>query len=128
MKVRAWVTLGVAVAGVATPRLADACGAGGVVSTSIAGNVGSDAQRVILAVNGSDQGGPATTDIVVQIGVPKTTERYGALIPVPSEPTLDPSPISSLAIDQLDEATAPKIVSQGEDSGSSGCGCFAGAA
>jgi hypothetical protein len=128
MKIRAWVALGAGLAGVATPRAADACGAGGVVSTTQAGGVGSDAQRVILAVNEGVSGGAATTDVVVQLGVPETTETYGALLPVPSEPTLDATPISAEAIDRLDEETAPKIVSQGEDSGSSGCGCGAGAA
>src|SRR5688572_6094921 len=123
MKIRAWVVLGAGLAGVATPRAADACGAGGVVSTSQAGSVGSDAQRVILAVNQGVSGGPATTDVVVQLGVPETTQAYGALIPVPSEPTLDPNPIFANAIDTLDEETAPKIVSQENDSGSSGCGC-----
>ncbi len=119
---------GVAVAAVATPRAVNACGAGGVVSTSRISSVGSDAQRVILAVNEGVSGSQATTDIVVQLGVPKTTEAYGALLPVPSEPTLDANPISADEIDQLDEATAPKIVSQAEDSGSSGCGCVSGAA
>jgi hypothetical protein len=123
MKIRAWVVLGTGLAGVATPRAAEACGAGGVVSTSRAGSVGSDAQRVILAVDAGFSNGPGTTDVVVQLGVPETGEAYGALLPVPSEPTLDASPISADALDQLDEATAPKVVSQSGDSGSSGCGC-----
>jgi hypothetical protein len=123
MKIRAWVVLGAGLAGVVTPRAADACGAGGVVSTSRAGSVGADAQRVILAVNAGFSNGPGTTDVVVQLGVPETTEAYGALLPVPSEPTLDANPISAYELDQLDEATAPKIVSQSGDSGSSGCGC-----
>jgi hypothetical protein len=127
MKGRSWVVLGVAAAGLVTPRAVDACGAGGVVTTSRAGSVGSNAQRVILAVNAGVAGGPATTDVVVQLGVPETTEAYGALLPVPSEPTLDASPISAGDLDQLDEATAPKIVSQRDDSGSSGCGCGSGA-
>jgi hypothetical protein len=128
MNIRAWVVLGAGVAGFATPRAVDACGAGGVVSTSRAQSVGSDAQRVVLAVNDGVAGGLATTDVVVQLGVPETAEAYGALLPVPSEPTLDATPISAAALDQLDEATAPRIVTQSEDSGSSGCGCGAGTA
>jgi hypothetical protein len=123
MKIRPWVVLGAGVMGVATPSAVHACGAGGVVTTTQAGSVGSDAQRVILAVKEGVSGSPATTDVVVQLGVPKTSQAYGALIPVPSEPTLDANPISADELDQLDEATAPKVVSQGEDSGSSGCGC-----
>lgn len=123
MKIRALVVLGTGLVGLATPRTADACGAGGVVTTQ-AGNVGADTQRVILAVKDGASGGP-TTDIVVQLGVPPTTEEYGALLPVPSEPTLDPNPISAGELDALDEATAPTVVSQEEDPGG-GCGCFTG--
>jgi hypothetical protein len=125
MKSRVWVVLGVVTAGIVTPRAADACGAGGVVSTSRSGSVGSNAQRVILAVDEGAASGSAKTDVVVQLGVPETTESYGALLPVPSEPTLDPNPISASELDQLDEATAPTIVSQQGTSGSSGCGCGA---
>jgi hypothetical protein len=125
MKIKAWVVLGFGAAGVALPRAANACGAGGVVSTPQAVSVGANAQRVILAVN--DGGGQPTTDIVVQLGVPESSQAYGALLPVPSEPTLDATPVSAAEIDQLDEATAPKVLAQGEDSGSSGCGCFSGA-
>jgi hypothetical protein len=49
------------------------------------------------------------------------------LLPVPSEPTLDANPVSAAELDALDEATAPKVVSQQGDSGSSGCGCGAAA-
>jgi len=122
MKIRAWVVLGVAVSGVAAPRAVEACGAGGVVTTSQDGSVGSNAQRVILAVNEGAAGGLTTTDVVVQLGVPKTTEAYGALLPVPSQPTLDVNPVSAAEIDQLDEATAPRIVSQQESSGGCSCG------
>ncbi len=127
MKMRGSVVLGVVVLGVAAPRAVDACGAGCVVSTSRAGGVGSNAQRVVLAVNEGAAGGSATTDVVVQLGVPKTTEAYGALLPVPSEPTLDTTPVSAAELDQLDEATAPKVVSV-QDSEHGGCGCGAGAA
>jgi hypothetical protein len=69
------------------------------------------------------------TDVVVQIGVPSTTDDYGALLPVPSEPTLDPTPISAEELDSLDASTAPQIHSfDGDDGGGSGLGCGCGSA
>lgn len=114
---------GVASVGLATPQAAEACGGGGVVSSK--GTIGANTQRIVLAgPSEAAAGGPPMTDVVVQIGVPSTTDDYGALLPVPSEPTLDPSPISSEELDRLDAATAPRIFeSSGGDDG--GCGCIA---
>ena len=53
--------------------------------------------------------------MITQIGVPATTADYGVLIPVPSEPTLDPSPVASADIDVLDTKTAPTFIQQPND-------------
>ena len=111
-------TMGSAVAVVIhTPDVA-ACGGGGLAS---ADGVVVDAQRVIISAR---SGG--TTDIVAQINVPQTSSDYGMLIPVPSEPTLDPNPVSATDLAALDDGTAPEILT---DDGSSdddgpliGCG------
>jgi hypothetical protein len=111
-------------ASLALPEVAEACGGGGVVSTR-PGSVGANAQRVLISVHGDGVGGAADgTDIVVQISVPATTDDYGALLPLPSEPTLDPSPVSADELEQLDMATAPRIATFNEDSGGGwSCGC-----
>jgi MYXO-CTERM domain-containing protein len=101
----------------ASARAARACG-GGVVASTQAGTIGADAQRIFISVRG------AMTDIVTQIGVPRTTADYGVLIPVPSAPTLDANPVASADIDKLFARTAPTIVVQASgDDGGSGCGC-----
>lgn len=94
-------------------RPAEAC-AGGTVSAS--GNLGADAQRIFLAVNGEE------TEVVIQVAVPRTTEDYGLLIPVPARPTLDTTPVSSSDLDSLDTATQPGIVDN-TTSGGGGVGC-----
>lgn len=104
--------VGVAVLGV--PRVAFACGGGGIASQS---GVVLDSQRVVISSRAN-----GTTDIVAQIGVPRTTSDYGVLIPVPSEPTLDENPVSALDLAALDEATAPHLLARESDS-NSGCGC-----
>ena len=76
-------------------RAARACG-GGVVTRMQSGTIGANAQRILISVHGG------TTDVITQIGVPATTADYGVLIPVPSAPTLDPSPVASADIDVLD--------------------------
>jgi hypothetical protein len=81
------------------------------------------AQRVVISVTSR-----GTTETVVQIGVPETSADYGVLIPTPSEPTLDPSPIPQWTLDELDAWTRPTIVKHyytesGGDSGS-GCSCL----
>src|SRR5262245_15745661 len=84
----------------APTRAARACG-GGLVSTH--GTVGADAQRIIISAR------DGTTDVITQIGVPATTADYGVLLPLPSEPTLDSTPIASADIDKLEKGTAPSI-------------------
>lgn len=123
MNARRWVVCGLVLSGLAVPAAALACGGGGVVSAR-PGSVGANTQRVVLSVNDDGAGGGATTtDVVAQIGVPSSSENYGVLLPVPSEPTLDPTPISSDELDRLDEATGPIILSY-EGGSSSGCGCL----
>ena len=48
--------------------------------------------------------------MITQIGVPNTTADYGVLIPLPSEPTLDSTPVASADIDNLDRQTAPRLI------------------
>lgn len=96
-------------------RAAHACGAGAVTR---AGSVGVDAQRIFLSVRG------ATTEIVVQLAVPTSPGEYGALIPLPTQPTIDPQPVASAELDALDRATQPQIVDP-DDGGGGGCGCGA---
>jgi hypothetical protein len=92
-------------------RAASACGAAVVSRASIAAS----AQRIFLSVHGGK------TDIVVQVIVPSSPSDYGALLPLPSEPTLDPMPVDSAELDALDRATAVTIVEP--DGGGGGCGC-----
>ena len=81
---------------------ARACG-GGLV-TARPGTIGADAQRIIISAR------DGTTDVITQIGVPSTTADYGVLIPLPSEPTLDGTPVASADIDNLDRQTAPRLM------------------
>jgi hypothetical protein len=97
-------------------RSAAACGGGGVTSSS---GVVMNAQRVFVSAR---SGG--TTDLIVQIAVPKTTADYGVLIPVPGEPTLDPKAVSSEDLDALDELTAPRILIADDSDSGSGCACL----
>ena len=100
-------------------RAARACG-GGVVTRMQSGTIGADAQRILISVHGG------TTDVITQIGVPATTADYGVLIPVPSEPTLDPNPVASGDIDLLDTKTAPTFIQQANNEGGiplPSCGC-----
>lgn len=83
-----------------SPRPARACG-GGLVSTQ--GTVGADAQRIFISSR------DGTTDVVTQINVPATTSDYGVLLPLPGEPTLDGTPVSSADLDLLDRQTAPRV-------------------
>src|SRR3954452_23141143 len=95
------IALGLFVLFFATPRAAVACGGGGVTSAS--SGVLADTQRIFMSLRAS------TTEVVVQIGVPATTADYGVLIPVPSQPTLDPQPVAESELAALDAATVPKI-------------------
>jgi hypothetical protein len=97
------------------PRPAAACGGGGVTSQS--SGVVANAQRILMSVHA------ATTDVVVQIGVPATTADYGVLIPTPSQPTLDAQPVSETDLAALDAATAPAVLVQEPAESSEGCGC-----
>jgi hypothetical protein len=99
----------------APPRAARACGGGVVTTPAQVASVGANAQRIFISVS---TGG--VTDVVTQIGVPATAADYGVLIPVPSEPTLDPTPIMSSELEALDRFTQPVIRRQPEDGG---CGC-----
>jgi len=99
----------------APPRAARACGGGVVTTPAQVASVGANAQRIFISVS---TGG--VTDVVTQIGVPATVADYGALIPVPSEPTLDPTPINSAELAALDLFTQPIITKQADDDG---CGC-----
>jgi hypothetical protein len=106
--------LATGVSGIVTPSAVRACG-GGMVTTQ-AGTVSADAQRIFLSVRGGN------TDVVTQVGVPSTTADYGVLIPVPAEPTLDPTPVSMSDLDSLERKTAPTIRRAASDDTSS-CGC-----
>ena len=100
----------------APPRAARACG-GGLVTPAQVASIGGNAQRIFISVH------DGMTDVVTQIGVPATTADYGALIPVPGQPTLDPNPIMSAELATLDSATQPRISAQSDDGG---CGCAPG--
>jgi hypothetical protein len=126
MKHPGWLVIGACVWSLAAPRIAAACGGGGVVM-SRPGSVGANAQRVVLSVRGD--GTTLTTVVTTQIAVPATTNDYGALLPLPTEPHLYTDPISVEELDALDAATAPRILSESRDDDSGGgCGCGLGAA
>ena len=115
MKIR--LALLVIVASVcASHRAARACG-GGVVTTTQAATLGADAQRIFISVHGG------VTDVITQIGVPATTADYGVVIPVPSQPTLDATPVKQAELDSLFSATQPSILSQSGGDDGIGCGC-----
>ncbi len=111
-------TVGAAVLGLGLLGSASAwpCGGGGVASQA---GVVTNSQRVFISVRAA-----GTTDIVAQIAVPQTSADYGVLIPVPSEPTLDSSPVSSADMDSLDQSTRPSINHYSTGSSDSGCGCL----
>jgi hypothetical protein len=115
MKISLASLLMIAGALLAPVRAARACG-GGVVTTAEAATLGADAQRIFISVRGG------MTDVITQIGVPSTTADYGVLIPVPSEPTLDATPVMSAELDVLFSATTPQVFASGGDDGG-GCGC-----
>src|SRR4051812_18915792 len=96
---------------------ASACGGGGITSAS---GVVMGSRRIIMSMRAG-----GTTDMIVQVTVPRTTADYGVLIPVPSEPTLDTQPVSSAEIDALARMTAPRIEIH-ESSSGGGCGCAGG--
>jgi hypothetical protein len=127
MNGKVWMMLGACLSSLALPEAAKACGGGGIVSSEAPGRVGANAQRVLISVHDDGVGGTTDgTDIIAQIVVPETTADYGALLPMPSEPTLDPEPVSIEELEQLDVQTAPQIVTieSTDDGGGSGCGCL----
>jgi CheY-like chemotaxis protein len=99
---------------------ARACG-GGVVTTQT-GSLGANAQRILISVH------DGITDVITQIGVPATTADYAVLVPVPSEPTFDPTPVSSADIDSFDMDTAPALQRSNNEGGFPipDCGCPSG--
>ena len=101
----------------ALTRSAHACGGGVVAGRELDASVG-DTQRVVMSMH------DGVTDIVVQIGVPATTADYGALLPEPYEPTLNPNPVPASELDELDRQTAPQIFVTEGDGDSGGIGCF----
>jgi hypothetical protein len=103
---------GVWMCGSAPP--ASACGGGGVASAS---GIVMGSQRIIMSVRAG-----GTTDMIAQVTVPQTTADYGVLIPVPSEPTLDKTPVSSTELNALDSNTAP-LIERADTSSGTGCGC-----
>lgn len=113
---RGWALgLGLSAAAMLSPHDAKACG-GGVFSVDESVSVGG--QRVFLSVRADK-----TTDVVVQLDVTGTT-RYGALLPLPSEPTLDTEPVASSELDGVDRLTRVTFSSAEEPAltESSGCG------
>jgi len=110
-----------------SPRLAQACGGGGVTTevtnTEKAGIA--DTQRVVLAYHADPNN--RRTEIIAQIGVPAADSDYGVLIPVPGRPEIDPEPVSIDDLDALDRDTQPTIVTvhsvPSDDGGGTGCGC-----
>lgn len=93
------------------------------MTTTSQKEVTANAQRIVISV--TERG---TTETIVQIGVPSTTAAYGVLIPTPTEPMLDATPVSEGSLQALDMATRPSIVTEDdtlyEDTG---CGCALGA-
>lgn len=131
MKNLVLVIFGACVASLAATGAAEACGGGAVVTTTTTGGVVQNTQRVVISVHpGSPEGtgaAPGYTDVITQIGVPETTADYGALLPLPSEPTLDPNPVPQLELEALDAETAPQVIhtTVEPDGGGSGCACGA---
>lgn len=101
------------------PAVALACG-GGVTTENATIEI---AQHV--AFYAVKEAGP--TDVVVQLAVPAASEPFGIILPVRGAPDLDPEPVETRELRDLDTATAPQLVYEddvgGGSSGDSGCGC-----
>jgi hypothetical protein len=96
------------------------------VTYATGSTVVANSQRVVLALHGAGTA-DETTEIVAQVGVPAAGAGYGVLIPVPSEPTIDPEPVSLSDLEELDRVTAPKItIETASDDGDEGGGCGCG--
>lgn len=105
----------VALTSFAAPR-AEACGA--LVAPPTA-TVGQTAQQAFFSVR------PGQTELVLQVVVP-TSSRYGVIVPVGAEPTIDSRPIDSEAFENLERVSRPVVQTEKpavEDDGFSlGCG------
>src|SRR5690348_4002690 len=97
----AWLLVVGATFAIGSEPAARACGGGLVTVTP--GEVDQNAQRIFVSVRGDK------TEIVTQVGVPQAGADYGVLLPVPNQPTLDPTPVSSTDFDALNRRTAPQI-------------------
>ncbi|HKO94025.1 MAG TPA: DUF2330 domain-containing protein [Polyangiaceae bacterium] len=107
-------TLALGLALLLRPLTAGACGGGVVVPSDLA--TGAQVQRILLSVHGT------VTEVVTQIALPEGAGDYGALIPVPVQPTLDPDPVAEEDLAALDDATRPTVYDSGDESG--GCICI----
>jgi len=101
----------------AAPRAARACGGGVVTTPAGTATLGADAQRILISVH------DGKTDVITQIAVPSTSADYGVLIPVPSQPTVDATPVMSAELDVLFSATTPQIFARASGDDGGGCGC-----
>jgi Uncharacterized protein conserved in bacteria (DUF2330) len=63
------------------------------------------------------------TDQVFVIDVPAAGNDFGLLIPVPEQPTIDTTPVSTDAIDALELATRPSFSTGEVSDEGGGCGC-----
>lgn len=107
---------------VATSSSGTARACGGLVAPAKAVVVQSQQRVVIsLAQNG-------TSHVVVQLGIPSADVPFGALAPVSGVPTLDPEPVDTAEIDELDLRTRPIVHPSPDTGGGCGCGSAADAA
>ena len=108
-----------ALAGVTfAPAVALACG-GGITIENATIEI---AQHV--AFYSVREAGP--TDVVVQLAVPQGSEPFGVILPVRGTPDLDPDPVETSELRNLDISTTPQLVYEddaGGGSSDSGCGC-----
>lgn len=111
-----FLTAVVAAIALMPPTPARACA---IAAVSASGNLGADAQRIFISTHAN------RTDVVVQVTVPQTSEDYGILIPVPSRPTLDTTPVDSAELDALDQATQVSVVDNTNSDSGGGIGCGA---
>lgn len=106
---------------VSVPAVALACGGG--VSTETAADLGIAQHVAYYALHADGQ-----TDVVVQLAVPGADQPFGVILPVRGAPTLDDEPVDSGELQRLSDRTAPRIIEEDLDGGSSGssdsgCGC-----
>lgn len=75
-------------------------------------------QRVLISLRSDD-----TSHVVVQLGIPAADAPFGALTPVAGLPTLDPAPVDTGEIDELETRTRPKVIGEKAADSGGGCGC-----